>query len=579
MKKNNYCLVFSILALILSSCSADEDSNPSNNQITNSSIKVKSITADIEDRNITRACLGGDSEGYNAVKWTDNDCIGIYNTSSVVKYQIADKQMQDGQSSVKDISANGKSAQFVPVEGDGITGRLSAYYPYDNVTKNGTTLSINIPSDQTPKNFEGKTDFFNPAYQFMTGFSEDGKKLTFYNQLALLRITISANLASAIKVVAAKNGNDLTYLSGTVNATVNSDNTVVSLDEKNRSTFVEARASSGYLPAGTYYFAVVPNNNQGFTILIEDWQNNKAYQRVNNSTIIKKNNLYDLGSYDSSNVTFVENVVDLGLPTGTLWCTHNVGATSPTEKGGYYAWGETEEQTTTYKLGQTGLIKTNYVWDSYKFGRSSDISFVNRFSIANQGSLMRYNSNTSYQRTLNTYNTKFRVDNQTTLAIEDDAANSNMGAKWTIPSYSQMNELITYCTITKSDNNFVITSTKYTNKSITLPIGGYKEDNQIQSSSEAHYWTKTRSTNTGYDFMANRLKLSTNWINNNISKSLEGESRAQGRMIRAVLRNSKIAPTYSYQSEIQVTSDGETYTLQSLWNFYEDNKPKLTPAK
>ncbi len=34
--------------------------------------------------------------------------------------------------------------------------------------------------------------------------------------------------------------------------------------------------------------------------------------------------------------------VDLGLPSGTLWATCNVGASSPEEYGDYFAWGETE---------------------------------------------------------------------------------------------------------------------------------------------------------------------------------------------------------------------------------------------
>ena len=33
--------------------------------------------------------------------------------------------------------------------------------------------------------------------------------------------------------------------------------------------------------------------------------------------------------------------VDLGLPSGTLWATCNVGATSPEQAGLYFAWGET----------------------------------------------------------------------------------------------------------------------------------------------------------------------------------------------------------------------------------------------
>ena len=46
--------------------------------------------------------------------------------------------------------------------------------------------------------------------------------------------------------------------------------------------------------------------------------------------------------------------VDLGLPSGILWAKYNVGATSPEEYGGYYAWGETEE-------------KDSYTEDNYKY--------------------------------------------------------------------------------------------------------------------------------------------------------------------------------------------------------------------
>lgn len=38
--------------------------------------------------------------------------------------------------------------------------------------------------------------------------------------------------------------------------------------------------------------------------------------------------------------------IDLGLPSGNLWAAWNVGANSPEEFGGYYAWGETEEKNT-----------------------------------------------------------------------------------------------------------------------------------------------------------------------------------------------------------------------------------------
>ena len=56
----------------------------------------------------------------------------------------------------------------------------------------------------------------------------------------------------------------------------------------------------------------------------------------------------------------MEEVVDLGLPSGTLWCKYNLGATCEPNNnkswfGNYYAWGELEPN------------KKKYDWDHYKF--------------------------------------------------------------------------------------------------------------------------------------------------------------------------------------------------------------------
>ena len=37
-------------------------------------------------------------------------------------------------------------------------------------------------------------------------------------------------------------------------------------------------------------------------------------------------------------------MIDLGLPSGTLWACCNVGANKPEGLGGHYAWGEIEEK-------------------------------------------------------------------------------------------------------------------------------------------------------------------------------------------------------------------------------------------
>ena len=57
-------------------------------------------------------------------------------------------------------------------------------------------------------------------------------------------------------------------------------------------------------------------------------------------------------------------VVDLGLPSGVLWATENLGISSVYPLGKYFAWGETE-------------CKTSYGWDSYTLCKGT--SFMNSF--------------------------------------------------------------------------------------------------------------------------------------------------------------------------------------------------------
>lgn len=59
--------------------------------------------------------------------------------------------------------------------------------------------------------------------------------------------------------------------------------------------------------------------------------------------------------------------VDLGLPSGTLWRTCNVGATKPEESGSYFAWGETVPKNACY--GST-----------YKWLKASFISLIHHTS-------------------------------------------------------------------------------------------------------------------------------------------------------------------------------------------------------
>ena len=103
--------------------------------------------------------------------------------------------------------------------------------------------------------------------------------------------------------------------------------------------------------------------------------------------------------------------VDLGLPSGTLWATCNIGATTPEGYGDFFAWGET-------------VPKDSYEWSNYKWGD---------YSV--QGGFSKYVTSTEYGT----------IDYKTELEPEDDAASVNWGSAWRMPSREQLSELASEC--------------------------------------------------------------------------------------------------------------------------------------
>ena len=85
--------------------------------------------------------------------------------------------------------------------------------------------------------------------------------------------------------------------------------------------------------------------------------------------------------------------VDLGLPSGTLWATCNVGAETPESIGSYFAWGETS-------------TKADYDWSTYKYCNGSENTLTKYCNDANYG----YNGYS---------------DELVVLQPEDDAATAN----------------------------------------------------------------------------------------------------------------------------------------------------------
>ncbi|MCR4828213.1 MAG: hypothetical protein K5864_01995 [Bacteroidales bacterium] len=136
--------------------------------------------------------------------------------------------------------------------------------------------------------------------------------------------------------------------------------------------------------------------------------------------------------------------VDLGLPSGLLWATYNVGASAPEQSGEVFAWGETQP-------------KIEYSWSTYQYCNGGDAY-----------QLTKYCTDTNYG--YNGY-----TDNLTTLEPGDDAATAYLGNGARTPTYFEWRELLANTTVVATSQNGV-EGRKFTaanGNSIFLPFGYY----------------------------------------------------------------------------------------------------------
>lgn len=143
--------------------------------------------------------------------------------------------------------------------------------------------------------------------------------------------------------------------------------------------------------------------------------------------------------------------MDLGLPSGTLWATMNVGASKPRDAGLYFQWGDTKGYTTDQVGTGSGQKKFAPDWSDYKWG--------------------------TYQNF-----TKYTVSGAI-LELEDDAAHVHMGGDWHMPTPEQIKELIDNTTTawTTSDvvSGMTFASKNDTSKSIFIPAAGTAWDGLV----------------------------------------------------------------------------------------------------
>ena len=165
--------------------------------------------------------------------------------------------------------------------------------------------------------------------------------------------------------------------------------------------------------------------------------------------------------------------VDLGLPSGTLWATMNVGATSPTEYGDYYMYG--------------------------------------------MGSKTYNSTDTSYTGT------------EDPLAASADTAAQEWGGDWHMPTEAQMEELIantTYQFVTDYEGSGINGGlfTAQNGNSVFFPAAGnWESGSQNWVGNRGYYWSSSPfdSSRANYLYFYNGRKEVT-FSYNDYGRSVRG---------------------------------------------------------
>lgn len=213
--------------------------------------------------------------------------------------------------------------------------------------------------------------------------------------------------------------------------------------------------------------------------------------------------------------------VDLGLPSGRLWATCNVGATKPTEYGEYYAWGETKP-------------KKEYSWANYKYIEDSYKSLKDK--IAMSEGVNKYTVPDEKEEWLDC---KFIGDRKTILEAIDDAATANWGNEWRMPTLEEQKEMIAGCdwvwtnNLNESGKAGIIGTSKKNGNTVFLPATGFRNGTGLISDGEDYVgcWSSSlEEACSGGAYHLSLLSYEFDWDFNNTS------GRCCGLSVRAVVR-------------------------------------------
>ena len=279
------------------------------------------------------------------IHWAEGDRIRVGNGTSSEIFTLT-------------AGADSKTGTFT-FEGDYVFGASNvAVYP-ETAMIDGNTVSLNIDAVQSLAEAGSFGNGANP----MLGTFTDPESLTFTSLCGVLGLSLTGDdvAITGIEIVS-RTATD--KLNGAFEADCTATNPVLTPATGNSGTNREMLTCTTTLTAtAKSFYIVLPVGtlSDGFTMNVYNGGTEPIFSTGtdNNISIV----LNEINMMPTMEVTMPaeHEYVDLGLPSGLLWATCNVGADAPEDYGDYFAWGETEP-------------KGTYYWNTYQHYNGSNLT-------------------------------------------------------------------------------------------------------------------------------------------------------------------------------------------------------------
>ena len=370
-----------------------------------------------------------------SLNWVNGDQVAIYGTAGCGIYSATPQ-------------CPATVAVFDNLSGETGNGPFRAFYP-----STLTTDGVNITLPDTQIYVEGSIHEF-PMYAESTT-----NQLGFKNLCGVLKLHLTRSNTSISTIAVTTN----TEANGTYRVGYASGNPVLEYVAGGTNTTTLTCATAQPIDNGKTFYIYLPatvDSVKSIELNTNDGRYCIKTVKATSHIGIERNTITEITLGESDMEFIAPDWVDLGLPSGLLWATRNVGATNPEDYGNYYAWGETSP-------------KNEYHWRTYRY--------CNYFWWADDFTLTKYMGR----------------DLLFTLQPTDDAATANYGGR--TPTKDEWQELVnnTMVQITTQNGVYGRLFTGTNGNSIFLPTAGYRMGytTGLGGDGNGYYWS---SSLTGY---------------------------------------------------------------------------------